>query len=108
MAKSVASASKKKTRKRARREMRKDIVERYVKLLQEALGDDEAFMAVYKSMISDKDVQQPEAVGIGSGFVATMAASTPKKTAFERILRRHKNLKKFTSKQKAMGNRSAA
>ncbi len=88
--------------------MRKDIVERYVKLLKESLGDDEAFMPVYNSMTSDKEVQQPEAVGIGCGFVATMPVSTTKKTAFERILRRHKNLKKFTSKQRAIGNRSAA
>jgi hypothetical protein len=84
------------------------IVKRYLDKLGQFLGNNEEFMAVYNQMIKDPEVQHPEALGIGSEFVAPMPISTTKKVAFERILRRHKNLTTFKSKQNAISGRSAA
>lgn len=88
--------------------MKTEIVDQYVAVLERTVGDRDAFMTAYNRMTNDPEVQQPEAVGIGSKFVSKMSLSTTKKLAFERILRRHKNLSNFKAKQEAIGGRSAA
>jgi hypothetical protein len=104
--KSVASASKR--QKKAPRPMNDQLVSEYLKRLEAALGQDEPFSAVFSELQKDVSVTQVEAVAIGSKFVSPMAASTSKAKAFERILKRHKNLMTFKLKQRAIGGRSAA
>lgn len=104
--KSVASASKR--TKKAPRPMNDQLVSYYLSKLEAALGNDDEFMAVFSTLQNDSDFTQVEAVAVGSKFVAPMAASTPKAKAFERILKRHKNLLTFKLKQRAVGGRSAA
>lgn len=88
--------------------MNDQLVSDYLSKLETALGDDERFSAIFGELQSDSSVTQADAVAIGSKFVAPMAASTSKTKAFERILKRHKNLMAFKLKQRAIGGRSAA
>ena len=103
---SVASASKRKQPKA--RPMDEAVVTSYVARLEAALGDDAAFMALFRELAADKAVRQPEAAAMLSRFIAPSAASTPKGEALERILRRHQSLYTFKLKQRAIGGRSAA
>jgi hypothetical protein len=105
--KPVASASRKKPKK-ARAIMDHSVVRSYLAELVANLGDDEGFSSVFHLLETDKNVRQPEAVAIGSEFVAPMAASTARAAALERIWKRHKSLMSFKLKQRAVGGRSAA
>lgn len=105
--KSVASASKAKPQK-AHPIMNQTLVDSYVAQLVASLGNDEAFLDVFRTLQLDKAVRQIEAVAIGSEFVAPMATSTTRVSALERILKRHKSLVSFKQKQRAVGGRSAA
>ncbi|MFN3867728.1 MAG: hypothetical protein ACK4MF_01535 [Hyphomicrobiaceae bacterium] len=107
MARSVASASKSKSKK-AQKKMNEAIVDRYLSELSSAVGQDEAFSSVFGRIKSDPAVTQVEAVALASRFVAPMAQSTPKKRALERIEARHESLSMFKNKQRAVGGRSAA
>jgi hypothetical protein len=104
--KSVASASKRKTK--APRPMNEALVAEYLARLEAALGRDDEFAVVFSELQKNPSVMQAEAIAIGSKFVAPMAASTSKAKAFERILKRHRNLVTFKLKQRAIGGRSAA
>lgn len=106
MARKVVSASNKQ-RKRTPTVTDDKVVSSYLAQLEAALGTAD-FLRVYETMEADKAVRQPEAVAIGSRFVASMAASTTRSRAFERILNRHKNMVSFKLKQRAVGGRSAA
>lgn len=88
--------------------MNEAIVRDYLVKLEAALGDDKAFIRLFEAMTGDPEVRQTEALGIVAGFVSPMAASTTKAAAFERILRRHKNIVGFDRKQRAVRGRSAA
>ena len=106
MGRKVASASKKGKPKTARKKkMTKDQIAAYVSRLEGALGDDEKFLPILDELSS---VAAAELVAIASEFVSPMAASSTKKSAMERILKRHQNLTSFKRKQKAVGGRSAA
>jgi hypothetical protein len=108
MSKSVASASGKGRKKGTPPMFDETLVASYVAKLNQALGDDRAFMTMYNLMINDVKVHHEEAVAIASGFVAPTAMSTTRAKALERILRRHQNLASFKLKQRAMAGRSAA
>jgi hypothetical protein len=88
--------------------MNEAIVADYVAKLKSSLGDDNAFMRVFADMKRDSLVRQVEAVNIVGRLISPMAASTPKKEAFERILQRHKDLVTFDLKKRAVRGRSAA
>ena len=103
---SVVSASKRKQPKA--RPMDEAVVTSYAARLQATLGDDSAFMSVFRQLSTDKNVRQPEAAAILSRFIAPSAASTAKAEALDRILSRHQSLYTFTLKQRAIGGRSAA
>lgn len=105
MGKKVASASKKGKSKKARKRMTDDQIAAYVCRLEQALGDDEKFLPIVDELSS---AAVAELVAIASKFVSPMAASSSKKSAIERILKRHQNLMSFKRKQKAVGGRSAA
>lgn len=106
MGKRVASASKKGKPKKARKpKMTDDQIAAYVSRLEQALGDDEKFLPIMDEL---NTAAVAELVAIASKFVSPMAASSSKKSAVERILKRHQNLMSFKRKQKAVGGRSAA
>lgn len=105
MGRKVASASKKGKPKKARKRMTEDQIADYVSRLEKALGDDEKFMPIVDEL---SNAAVAELVLIASKFVSPMAASSSKKSAMERILKRHQNLVSFKRKQKAVGGRSAA
>lgn len=105
MGRKVVSASKKGKPKKARKRMTEDQIADYVARLELALGDDEKFLPILEEL---NDAAVAELVAIASKFVAPMPASSSKKSAIERIRKRHENLTSFKRKQKAVGGRSAA
>lgn len=106
MGKKVASASKAAKPKKARKQkMTDDQIADYVSRLEKALGNDDEFLPIVEEL---SNVAVAELVAIASKFVAPMAASSSKKSALERIRKRHDNLTSFKRKQKAVGGRSAA
>jgi hypothetical protein len=105
MGRKVASASKKGKPKKARKPMTEKQIASYVSRLEQALGEDEKFLPILDELST---VAAAELVAIASKFVSPMAASSSKKSAMERILKRHQNLMSFKRKQKAVGGRSAA
>lgn len=105
MGKKVASASKRGKSKKAQKPMNENLITDYVARLEQALGDDEKFLPIIDEL---SNVAVAELVAIASKFVAPMAASSSKKSALERIRKRHENLTSFKRKQKAVGGRSAA
>lgn len=105
MGRKVVSASKKGKPKRPRKPMTKDQIADYVARLEKALGDDEKFLPIIDELSS---AAVAELVAIASKFVAPMPASSTKKSALERIRKRHENLTSFKRKQKAVRGRSAA
>lgn len=105
MGKKVASASKKGKPKKAQKPMNENLIADFVARLEQALGDDERFLPIVDEL---SNVAVTELVAIASKFVAPMAASSTKKSALERIRKRHENLTSFKRKQKAVGGRSAA
>ena len=107
MAKSVVSASKSQ-RKRARAKMNMTLIEYYLSSLEEALGDNKAFMAIYDRLKANKDATQAEVLAIASQFMSPMPSSTSRSKALEKILARHTNLMSVKLRQRAVGGRSAA
>lgn len=105
MGRKVASASKTGKPKKAQRPMNEDLIAAYVSRLEQALGDDERFLPIVDEL---SNVAVSELVAIASKFVSPMAASSSKKSAIDRIKKRHENLMSFKRKQKAVGGRSAA
>jgi hypothetical protein len=72
------------------------LVEQYAQLLQNALGDDSAFMSIYDRLKNDKAMTQKETAALANKFNGPMAPSTPKKKAMARVLSRHRKLIEFT------------
>jgi DNA repair ATPase RecN len=106
MGRKVVSASTKGKPKKARKQkMTDDQIVAYVARLEQALGDDEKFLPILEEL---NNAAVAELVAIASKFVAPMPASSSKKSAIERIRKRHENLTSFKRKQKAVGGRSAA
>jgi DNA repair ATPase RecN len=105
MGKRVASASRKAKSKKAQKSMNEQQVADYVSRLEKALGDDDKFLPIIDEL---SNVAVAELVAIASKFVAPMPASSTKKSALDRIRKRHENLTSFKRKQKAVGGRSAA
>jgi hypothetical protein len=71
-------------------------VEQYAQLLQNALGNDSAFMAIYNRLKNDKAMTQKQTAALANQFNGPVAPSTPKKKAMERVLSRHRKLVEFT------------
>jgi hypothetical protein len=107
MAKSVASASKKK-RTRTQKVMNKELVDHYVARLVDALGNDRNFAAVFADLKFDQHLNLEDLVAVASKFTSPLAASSSRSKALERILTRHTNLMSVKLKQRAVGGRSAA
>jgi hypothetical protein len=105
--KSVASASREKSRK-GPAVFNENIVLSYLAKLEAALGDDRAFTPIFETLRADSAVHQAEAVALATKFVAKTPDSTPRSKALERVWKRHSSLASFRLKQRAMAGRSAA
>ncbi len=106
--KKVASASRKKRKKRAPRMIDEAVVISYLSKLEAALGDEDAFTPLFEALVDDEKVGQAEAVSIASEFVSRTAQSTSRAKALDKVLKRHTALITFKLKQRAMAGRSAA
>jgi hypothetical protein len=91
----VASASKPNPKKGAA-PVNHSIIESYLHRLEVALGNEEAFMALYAQLKNDKEVAQREMAVLADRFMGPVAPSTSKKKSLERILYRHRKLMNFT------------
>ena len=90
----VASASKGKSKKGAR-PMDKSLVADYLRRLEATLGDDIAFLALFREIDADKRVTKLEAVGLATRFLGPTPASTSRPRALQRVLQRHQKLMDF-------------
>jgi hypothetical protein len=68
------------------------LVDTYLGRLEEVLGDEQKFEAVYEALTADRRIAQPEAVELASRFLAPMAKSTSRPKALRRVLYRHEKL----------------
>jgi hypothetical protein len=84
------------------------VVSRYLAALNQALGDESAFTALFNAIKRDGSVRQAEAVALASAFVAPMAKSTAKGKALDSVRRRHKSLRSFQLKRAAASRGSIA
>ncbi|MEQ1653790.1 MAG: hypothetical protein ABL897_15010 [Hyphomicrobium sp.] len=86
--------------------VRFDIVEKYVRRLEQALGDENGFAGLHKEMESNADVSNREADEIAKRFTGKGAKS--KATALKKVWARHHNLMTFRAKSESRAGRSAA
>jgi hypothetical protein len=68
------------------------LVDAYLDRLEEVLGDEQKFSAVYEALTADKRIAQAEAVELASRFLAPIAKSTSRPKALRRVLYRHEKL----------------
>jgi hypothetical protein len=68
------------------------LVDHYLGRLEQVLGDEQKFQAVYEALTADKRVTQPEAVELASRFLAPIAKRTSRPKALRRVLYRHEKL----------------
>lgn len=85
-----------------------NVVNSYVERLRSALGDAEAFAAVYSEMENDRAVRQPEAVGIAKSFFGDASSKLAKSEAFRRIRGRQNAIMDSRAKSRAQAGKSAA
>jgi len=105
--KQVASASPP-DRKRGKAEaMDSGLIEKYVKELEAALGDDARFKALLDELRSDSRIRQAEAVSIATRFSGQTSPKTSRSKALDRILERHTKLMKFKSTPSAASRPAA-
>jgi hypothetical protein len=106
--KHVASASKGQSKKGAAA-MDQSLVADYLKKLEAALGDDAAFLALFREIDANKRVTKLEAVELATRFLASTPPSTSRSKALQRVLHRHQKLMDFKrSSESIRRGRSAA
>lgn len=88
--------------------LNKDIVRNYVRRLEEALHDENAFPALVHCMEHDPLLRQPEMVAIANGFYGPTPQGASKKECLRRIMSRHRSLMDYRAKTKAQSGKSAA
>ena len=81
------------------------LVDAYLDRLEEVLGDEQKFPAVYDALTADKRIAQPEAVELASRFLAPIAKSTSRPKALRRVLYRHEKLLKSRAVSASMAAR---
>jgi hypothetical protein len=91
-------------RKKGAVSMDRQLVERYLKSLTAALGDDLAFEKVYNDLATDSSVTRIEAVAIADKFLGGgVPPSTSRPKALQSIRYRHDKLKDFKRASKLIG-----
>jgi hypothetical protein len=103
----VVSASKGEPKKGAA-PMDQSLVNDYLKRLDDALGDDVAFRALFREIDADRRVTKLEAVELATRFLGPTPPSTSRPKALQRVLHRHQKLMDFKrSSESIRGGRSA-
>ena len=82
------------------------VVERHLRSLEDAFGDETAFRKAYEDLTSDVSVKLPEAKRLAKEFAKASAASKGK--ALKLIWGRHASLMESRAKAAATGGRTAA
>jgi hypothetical protein len=85
--------------------VRTEVVSSYVRRLEQALGDEQGFLAVYGQLELDASVQANEVAAIAKLFSQASAKSRP--AALKKILARHQSLMTSRTKAAATGGRIA-
>jgi hypothetical protein len=83
-----------------------DLIDYYARRLEEALGDQPGFIALFKEISDNPDVGKVEAAEIAKRFTGKSAAS--KGPAMKKLWARHHNLMTFRVKAVSRDGRSAA
>jgi hypothetical protein len=86
--------------------LRQDLVARYSRRLEEALGDENGFASTFRELSSDTEVGKLEAAAIAKTFAGASGAT--KVAALKKIWARHHNLMTFRAKSQSRDGRSAA
>ncbi len=108
VARSVASASRRKADPGAPSVDTKRLVESYLKRLEAALGNDQLFRAVYLELSADKNITKIEAIEIASQFMEPMPRSATRPKALKKILYRHEKLLDSRRASGSIGGERAA
>lgn len=85
--------------------IRQDIVLRYVRRLEEALGDDSGFQSIFAALETDKDVSAAEIVAIAKAFANSRAKG--RNPALKNIFSRHQAIMISRAKSAATAGRIA-
>ena len=86
--------------------VRHDLIDRYTHQLEEALGDEAGFVALFKELSDNPEVGRSEAAEIAKRFAGRSGAS--KAIALNKVWARHHNLMTFRAKSESRAGRSAA
>jgi hypothetical protein len=100
-------SSRPKSRKKVAAPMDDRLVDKYVRRLEAALGDDAKFESLLVELSADACVQQAEAVAIASQFYKRTTKDTSRPKALQRIRERQTELMKF-KRQSSTAGRPAA
>jgi hypothetical protein len=104
---SVASASPRKVGSGSTPVDPNKLVEYYLERLQDTLGDDEAFRALYRELSDDARITRTQAIEIASRFFAPVPPSTTRPKALQKILYRHEKLMDSRAASSSIGGKAA-
>lgn len=85
--------------------LKEEVVERHLRRLEQALGDDPAFSVAYKELDHDPDVGRLEIAALTKRFTDTSPKSRP--AALKKIWARHHSLMTSRAKSESRAGRSA-
>ncbi len=85
--------------------IRTDLVERYNRKLEEALGDDPGFQSIFNELVADTKISSAEVAALAKRFAH--AAARSKEAAFKKIFARHQALMTSRAKSLATAGRIA-
>ena len=94
------------TRAHPPNEPRTDLIKRYLRDLEDALGDEARFLELFKKLKNDREMKAPQVKQLAKEFAA--ASEKTKENALDRILARHESLVGTGARAKATGGRTAA
>lgn len=86
--------------------VRSDLVDRYNRKLEEALGDEPGFQSLFDRLSSDKEMGKLEVIALAKRFAA--ASSTSRTTALKKIWSRQQNLINVRVRNESRSGRTAA
>lgn len=101
----LSSPAKAKGKKKSDLPVRQDVVLRYCRRLEEALGDDTGFNSVFAGLEADNDLTSAEIAAIAKAFANSRATARP--TALKNIFSRHQAIMVGRAKSAATAGRIA-
>jgi hypothetical protein len=105
--KSVASASRGKSKPGEQPVDTDQLIGAYLKKLEAALGNDAQFQSVHSELSQDTRISKSEAVVIASKFFQPVAPSTSRLKALQMVLRRHEKLMESRAASSSIGGKAA-